>query len=106
MNREAKTRIVYVGKKVTANTNILEPEPIPELAPSIYRIQVCADTAGVLSAIINGQVLQLNSANALTANALYIFDTVVPKNSSFNLQYSVDATMKILSIVEIPAERA
>jgi hypothetical protein len=93
---------------VTANTNILSQNVTPSQALSgycsIFRIQCCFDTAGVLSLVRTkgGTTIteQLNSGVSLNANCLYIFDFLVEPGESINLQYSVNATAKELKVVE------
>jgi hypothetical protein len=45
--------------------------------------------------------MQLNSGNALNANALYAFDIAVESGESINLQYSVNATALDLKVIEV-----
>jgi hypothetical protein len=45
--------------------------------------------------------MQLNSGSTLNANCLYAFDIAVESGESVNLQYSVNATVLELKVVEI-----
>jgi hypothetical protein len=94
---------------VTANTNIFSSDLTPSLAttnnPSYFRIFACFNASGVLSVVktkgATTVTMQLNSGNALNANALYAFDIAVESGESINLRYSVDATALELKVEEI-----
>jgi hypothetical protein len=97
------------NQSVTANTNIFSSDLTPTMAttnnPSYFRIFACFNVSGVLSVVktkgATTVTMQLNSGNALNANALYAFDIAVESGESINLQYSVDATALELKVVEI-----
>ncbi|GAI55377.1 unnamed protein product, partial [marine sediment metagenome] len=73
---------------VTANTNILSSEITPTNTPCLFRIMVCLNTAGVLSAMVtksnSEQQLKLNAATNLVADSPYMFDRLssVSRSSS------------------------
>jgi hypothetical protein len=50
--------------------------------------------------------MQLNGGTALSANALYAFDIVVEAIESINMQYSADATVLELKVLEIASSVA
>jgi hypothetical protein len=91
---------------VSANTNIFASDLSPANSPTVFRIYATFDASGVLSVVrTKGSVTvteQLNSGNALNANAAYIFDIIVESGETINLQYSVAATALVLKVVEIP----
>jgi hypothetical protein len=97
------------NQSVTANTNIFSSDLTPSFAttnnPSYFRIFACFNASGVLSVVktkgTTTVTMQLNSGNALNANALYAFDIAVESGESINLQYSVDATALELKVEEI-----
>jgi hypothetical protein len=92
---------------VSANTDILSSPIKASNPPSIFRIYAVFDTAGVLFVKrIRGStsVLEaLNNGASLNANASYIFDIIVSSLDSINFQYSVDATLLTLIVVEVSA---
>jgi len=91
---------------VSANTNILSSDITPTNSPATFRIYATFDTAGVLSVMRTRSSTtvaeQLNGGSQLTAGAPYIFDIIVESGDSINLQYSVNATLLVLKIIEIP----
>jgi len=98
-----------LNQSITANTNIFSTDLTPSLAttsnPVYFRIFACFNTSGVLSVVktkgTTTVTMQLNGGTALNANALYAFDIIVEYGESVNLQYSVDATMLELKVLEI-----
>jgi len=94
------------NSSVSANTNIFASDLAPTYAPTTFRIYACFNASGVLSIVrTKGGVTvteQLNSGNALTANAAYVFDVLVESGETINLQYSVAATALVLKVVEVP----
>jgi len=100
---ELKRRLFNVA--ITANTNLFATDLSPTYKPCIFRIYACFDTAGVLTVrrtsagVTVGE--QLNAGTALTANAAYLFDIVVDGDETINLQYSVNATLLKLSVLEV-----
>jgi hypothetical protein len=97
------------NQSVTANTNIFSSNLTPSLAtannPSYFRILACFNASGVLNVVktkgTTTVTMQLNSGNALNANALYTFNIAVESGESVNLQYSVNATALELKVLEI-----
>ena len=91
---------------VSANTNIFASDLSPTNSPTTFRIYATFSASGVLSVVRTragtSVTEQLNSGNALNANAAYIFDIIVESGESINLQYSVAATALVLKVVEIP----
>jgi hypothetical protein len=106
-------RLNLPGQTVTsisANTNLLTGglgRPTPLFPPAIFRLQVAFDQTGVFSIVVfnsalpTGQLIELNSGNALSANCLYIFDVEVFAGDSIDVQYSVGANILCLKITEI-----
>jgi hypothetical protein len=92
---------------ITAATNILASDITPSDPPSVFRIFVAVNTAGVFSArITNGGAtvgVNLNGGTALTANAAYIFDILVHSGDSVNFQHSANATLLVLRVEECRA---
>jgi len=84
------------GVSATANTNILSSSYTP---PSVGKIRVtfAGNSSGVLSIVITSgttsYVYALNQGNALNANAIYAFEIPVSSSYSYNIQYSVSATV-------------
>jgi len=101
-NDDGSTPVVVVGslakketnKAVTANTNIWTEDYIPT-AYQDSRLIVGASVSGVLSIVIDGVALTLNSGEPLLANSAYTFDPPLHAGSTYNLQYSVNATMQV-----------
>jgi hypothetical protein len=97
------------NSSITAYTPIFQNDLQPSLAkysnPSYFRIFACFDKDGVLSVIKIkdgiSAIMQLNSGNTLKADCLFAFDIVMDYGESMNLQYSVDATIKELKVLEI-----
>jgi len=94
-----------LNTSISANTNIL-PSPIsPTNSPATFRIYVAFNALGVLSVVrTKGTTTvteQLNGGNALNANASYVFDIIVESGESINLQYSVNATLLVLKVIEV-----
>lgn len=90
---------------VTADTNILSSEITPTNPPCLFRIMICLNTAGVLSAMVtksdSEQQLKFNAASNLVAHTVYMFDLLVHDGDSINFQHSADATLKVLRVQEI-----
>jgi len=84
------------GISATANTNILSSNYTP---PQIGKIRVTfgASASGTLNIVIfsgtTSYVFSLNSGNPLNANALYSFEIPVSPSYTYNIQYSVAATV-------------
>lgn len=82
------------NKSAIANTNILTSN----YTPSAYqnsKLVVGASASGVLSIVIDGVALTLNSGVVLVAGAAYSFDIPLLAGSTYNLKYSVNATMQV-----------
>ena len=92
---------------VTADTAIFASALSPTNVPCTFRIYACFAGAGVLTARrTSGGVSvseEINSGNALTANAAYIFDIVVDSRETLNLRYSLSTTAIKVSVIEIGA---
>jgi len=84
------------GVSASANTNILSSSYAPPAVGKI-RVTFAGNASGVLSIVIvsgtTSYVYGLNSGNALNANALYSFEIPVSNSHSYNIQYSVSATV-------------
>jgi hypothetical protein len=84
------------GVSATSNTNILSSSYAPPAVGKI-RVSFAGNASGVLSIVIvsgtTSHVYALNSGNALNANALYSFEIPVSPSYSYNIQYSVSATI-------------
>jgi len=84
------------GISATANTNILSSNYTP---PQIGKIRVTfgASASGTLNIVIfsgtTSYVFSLNSGNPLNANTLYSFEIPVSPSYTYNIQYSVAATV-------------
>ena len=95
-----------INVSVSANNNILSSSITPSYGPSVLRVQASFNASGVLSIVRTKDTTtvaeQLNSGNALTSNSVYVFDVIVESGELINLQYSVNATLLRLIIVEVP----
>jgi len=84
------------GVSATSNTNILSSSYAPPAVGKI-RVAFAGNASGVLSIVIvsgtTSYVYALNSGNALNANALYSFEIPVSPSYTYNIQYSVSATV-------------
>jgi len=84
------------GVSATANTNILSSSYAPPAVGKI-RVTFAGNASGFLSIVIvsgtTSYVYVLNSGNALNANALYAFEIPVSNSYSYNIQYSISATV-------------
>ena len=93
------------GVAEVADTDILASDLSPTNIPCLFRTMVMLETSGVFSAILkNGGVnkkLLLNSGNALTASAGYLFDIFVHTGDTVNFQTSVagNVTLRVQEIV-------
>ena len=79
---------------VTANTNIFATNYTSDRY-SKSTIQIKTNAVGILSAVINDEVSMFNSGIALNANCLYEFDLSLLSGLTYNLQFSVNATVQI-----------
>jgi len=99
------TKASVFNTAVTANTDILPSDLSPTRNPATFRIYACFSVAGVLTVRrTSGGVTvseQLNAGAALAANAAYMFDIIVERGETINLQYSVNATCICLKVIEI-----
>jgi len=84
------------GVSASANTNILSSNYTPPAVGKI-RVTFASSASGTLSIVIvsgsSSYVFALNSGNALNANAIYAFEIPVSSSYSYNIQYSVSATV-------------
>ena len=84
------------GVSASANTNILSSNYTPPQLGKI-RVTFASSASGTLSIVIvsgsTSYVFALNSGNALNANAIYTFEIPVSPSYSYNIQYSVSATV-------------
>ena len=91
----------------SANADILSSPIIPSNPLSIFRIYAVFNTAGVLyvkrTRGATSVLEALNNGASLNANASYIFDIIVVSDDSINFQYSVNATLLTLIVVEVSA---
>jgi len=104
MQNASKVKKFIPGKSVTANTDIIDIDITAEYPASCFRVECCFNAAGTLYVKLNNELHALNAGDSLAAGALYAFDIFLVKGETFNLQYSVDANMKRLLIIEMPAE--
>jgi hypothetical protein len=100
-------KVTLHNVSITGGTNILASDISPDAAPSLFRIFVAVDTAGVFSVRISrGAVtvdVTLNSGGNLVAGAAYMFDVLVHSGDSVNFQYSVSGTLLVLRVEECVA---
>ena len=82
------------NKAVTASTNILASN-YTALNYQQSTLMVSTSATGILSLAVDGVLSTLNSGVALDINKWYAFDVLLLKDSIYNLQLSVDATMQI-----------
>ncbi|MCM8802842.1 MAG: hypothetical protein NC827_06000 [Candidatus Omnitrophica bacterium] len=91
---------------INANTNIFNIDLETAQENCVFRIYACLDTAGLLKIkrTRNTDYVfeNLNEGNNLVANGAYIFDILVIKGDKINLQYSVNAKINTLIVIEIP----
>ena len=84
------------GVSATANTNILSSSYAPPATGKI-RVTFAGNASGILSIVIvsgtTSYVYALNSGNTLNANAIYTFEIPVSSSYTYNIQYSVSATV-------------
>ena len=77
---------------------------------SRFRITACMSAAGILRLNVYDPVSAtasneaLNMGNALVADAVYSWDVPVTSNYTYNMQYSVNTTIKRIQIDEIVQE--
>jgi len=99
-----KASLINAG--INANTNFFSNNITPTYSPSVFRIQASFSASGILYVVrTKGSTTvteALNGGNVLSANAVYVFDIIVEGGESINLQYSVNATILRLLIVEVP----
>ena len=84
------------GVSAAANTNILSSSYAPPAVGKI-RVTFAGSASGVLSLVIvsgtTSYVYALNAGNTLNANAIYTFEIPVSPSYTYNIQYSVAATV-------------
>jgi len=108
MTAEPIKRISIFNTSVTANTDIFSSDIIPLTVPSYLRIYVTFDTAGVLTlkrtnsgTTISENLVGEGTGGSLVENVPYIFDIITDDEETYNLQYSVNATLLKLIVLEI-----
>ena len=79
---------------VLANTNVLASDYTP-VAYQNSKLVVATSVSGVLSLVLDGVAITLNSGIALVAGAAYAFDIPLMAGSTYNLQLSVGATTQV-----------
>jgi len=82
------------NKAVIASTNILTAN-YTAINYQQSTLMVSTSATGILSLAVDGVLSTLNSGVALDINKWYAFDVLLLKDSTYNLQLSVDATMQI-----------
>jgi len=82
------------NKAITASTNILTAN-YTAINYQQSTLMVSTSATGILSLAVDGVLSTLNSGVALDINKWYAFDVLLLKDSTYNLQLSVDATMQI-----------
>ena len=96
---------------VSAATDILSSTIAPSSGTPaklavLFRVQVAMNTAGVFSARITKSSttvgVNFNSGANLVADSVYIFDLLVHNGDTVNFRHSVEATMLVLRVQEIP----
>jgi len=84
------------GISVTANTNILSSSYAPPAVGKL-RVTFAGSASGILSLVIvsgtTSHVYSLNAGNTLNSNAIYTFEIPVSPSYTYNIQYSVAATV-------------
>jgi len=85
--------------RVIANRNILIPDV---RAPGFGKISVLfnSNTAGTLSAVINGIPGALSNGKEISPNTWYEFDLPVYPNMSINFRFSANATVSLTVIYQ------
>lgn len=85
--------------------NMLPVELTPTSAVTTFRIYACFNTAGVVSVrrTEGGATVaeNMNSGNAVAANAAYMWDILVTSLETINFQHSVGSTILYLLVVEV-----
>lgn len=89
-----------------AEAALLGADITPTTSPSILRIYVCVTVAGIFRVVrtVGGVAVveNLNSGNALTLGASYMFDIEWRTGDAINFRYSVTAgTMNVLRADEV-----
>ena len=91
---------------VTGGNDILTTALSPSNAPTLFRVMVAMSVVGVLRVTItkggDTQILDFNAGANIVADSLYMFDHLVHSGDTINYQYSVNATLRVLRVQEIP----
>jgi hypothetical protein len=92
---------------IGANTNFFASDLTPTYSPTIFRIYITDDTAGLLNVkrtrAATTVTETLNAGSNLSAGCAYIFDIAVESGDSINLQYSVTGTVLVCKVMEVGA---
>jgi len=98
------TRVSLIQYDISANLLIDKASGLKAYRAARLRIMVSMSGAGVLSVALTRagvtQTRQLNAGQSLVANSLYTFDILVDAQDEVGLQYSVAATIQILTVQE------
>lgn len=90
----------------TAGNDFIASDITPTRNPTLLRVHICLDTAGVFFCrrATNGVyvVENFNDGNNLTANSAYMFDTMLEGGEKINFRFSANAQILHFSVVEIP----
>lgn len=115
INRPAMTKIgvpVEAGtvkqtsKAINTDWFAANIEPQANAGPVLHRIQLVVATSTVVRIEMDDGtatdiVYNLNEANALTADCVYIFDLVVPQGYSYNIQHATGTQDVDCQVVEL-----
>jgi len=92
---------------IGANTNFFASDLTPTYSPTIFRIHITDDTAGLLNVKRTRGATTvtetLNGGSNLASGCAYIFDIVVESGDSINLQYSTTGTVLVCKVMEVGA---
>lgn len=95
---EADLVAKLTAQSVTADTDILTSAfTATENRTSL--LLVMTNTEGILSLVLDGVSGYLNDGDSLEASKWYAFEIPVTSGSTYNLQFSVDATLQIKWVV-------
>lgn len=90
-----------------AEADIIAAALAPIYDPCSFRVEAAFNAGGILRATItrggNTQVVNFNGGVALNVNGLYRFDMMVFAGDTINYRYSVNATIMVFRVQEIPS---
>ena len=90
-----------------AEADIIAAALAPIYTPCSFRVEAAFNAGGILRATItrggNTQVVNFNGGVALNVNGLYRFDMMVFAGDTINYRYSVNATIMVFRVQEIPS---